>query len=79
MYRTIVLYIMQLTESEKKMVLDLLHIADGEDVNEIIERSLWEAWLTRTLILNAPSKYIKLYLRERYALRKMSNLLPHDV
>lgn len=70
---------MELKEREKLLVLEILLKADGEDIEEIIERSIWKEWLTRSLVLGANSKHLRLYIEERYGVRKQQKLIPHDV
>jgi len=62
---------MQLTEQQKQSVLDILSLADGEDVNEIINRSFHKDDLTHSLILECRHDDLEYYLSERYELETL--------
>ena len=57
---------MELTEQQKQTVLDILSLADGEDMEEIIDRSTFKDYLTRSLIMDCiDDKDLEYYLSER--------------
>ena len=57
---------MELTEQQKQTVLDILSLADGEDMDEIIDRSTFKDYLTRSLIMDCiDDKDLEYYLSER--------------
>jgi hypothetical protein len=56
---------MELTEQQKQTVLDILSFADGEDMDEIIDRSTFKDYLTRSLIMDCTDMDLKYYVSER--------------
>ena len=57
---------MELTEQQKQMVLDILSCADGEDMEEIINKSGFKDYLTRSLIMDCiDDEDLEYYLSER--------------
>jgi len=63
---------MELTEQQKQIVLDILSFADGEDMEEIIDRSTFKDYLTRSLIMDCIDDIdLKYYLSERDELIKI--------
>jgi hypothetical protein len=56
---------MELTEQQKQTVLDILSFADGEDMEEIIDRSTFKDYLTRNLIMDCTDDDLKYYVSER--------------
>jgi hypothetical protein len=63
---------MELTEQQKQTVLDILSFADGEDMEEIIDRSTFKDYLTRSLIMDCIDDMdLKYYLSERDELIKI--------
>ena len=57
---------MELTEQQKQSVLDILSLADGEDMEEIINKSGFKDYLTRSLIMDCiDDKDLEYYLSER--------------
>jgi hypothetical protein len=57
---------MELTEQQKQTVLDILSLADGEDMDEIINKSGFKDYLTRSLIMDClDDKDLEYYLSER--------------
>jgi hypothetical protein len=56
---------MELTEQQKQTVLDILSFADGEDMEEIIDRSTFKDYLTRNLIMDCTDEDLKYYVSER--------------
>jgi hypothetical protein len=63
---------MELTEQQKQTVLDILSFADGEDMEEIIDRSTFKDYLTRSLIMDCIDDIdLKYYLSERDELIKI--------
>ena len=58
---------MELTEQQKQTVLDILSFADGEDMEEIINKSGFKDYLTRSLIMDCiDDEDLEYYLSERY-------------
>ena len=57
---------MELTEQQKQTVLDILSFADGEDMEEIINKSGFKDYLTRSLIMDCTDEDLEYYLSERY-------------
>lgn len=55
---------MQLTEQQKQLVLNILSFADGEDMDEIINRSTFKDYLTRSLIMDCTDMDLKYYVSE---------------
>lgn len=64
---------MKLTALEKDLVLAILNRADGEDLDEIVNKSLFEEYITRSLILRSSNVNLKNTLGERNELRNMNN------
>ncbi len=63
---------MELTEQQKQTVLNILSFADGEDMDEIIDRSTFKDYLTRSLIMDCIDDMdLKYYLSERDELIKI--------
>ena len=63
---------MELTEQQKQLVLNILSFADGEDMDEIIDRSTFKDYLTRSLIMDCIDDMdLKYYLSERDELIKI--------
>jgi hypothetical protein len=63
---------MELTEQQKQLVLNILSFADGEDMEEIIDRSTFKDYLTRSLIMDCIDDMdLKYYLSERDELIKI--------
>ena len=57
---------MELTEQQKQTVLDIIFWADGEDMEEIINKSGFKDYLTRSLIMDCiDDKDLEYYLSER--------------
>ena len=57
---------MELTEQQKQTVLDIISLADGEDMEEIIDKSGFKDYLTRSLIMDCiDDKDLEYYLSER--------------
>jgi hypothetical protein len=56
---------MELTEQQKQLVLNILSFADGEDMEEIIDRSTFKDYLTRNLIMDCTDEDLKYYVSER--------------
>jgi hypothetical protein len=56
---------MELTEQQKQTVLDIISLADGEDMDEIINRSTFKDYLTRNLIMDCTDMDLKYYVSER--------------
>ena len=57
---------MELTEQQKQTVLDILSFADGEDMEEIINKSGFKDYLTRSLIMDCiDDEDLEYYLSER--------------
>jgi hypothetical protein len=56
---------MELKESEKELAIAILSLADGEDVDEIVDKSCFKDYLTRSLILQASDIDLDLILEER--------------
>jgi hypothetical protein len=56
---------MELTEQQKQLVLNILSFADGEDMDEIIDRSTFKDYLTRSLIMDCTDMDLKYYVSER--------------
>ena len=52
---------MELTEQQKQTVLDIISLADGEDMEEIINRSTFKDYLTRNLIMDCTDMDLKYY------------------
>ena len=57
---------MELTEQQKQTVLDIISLADGEDMDEIIDRSNFKDYLSRSLIMDCTDEDLEYYLSERY-------------
>jgi hypothetical protein len=55
---------MELTEQQKQTVLDIISLADGEDMDEIINRSTFKDYLTRNLIMDCANMDLKYYVSE---------------
>ena len=70
---------MELNTLEKDLVITILSRADGEDIDDIVRRSNFEEYLTRSLILRASNVEIFETLKERIYLKKNNNLTPLDV
>jgi hypothetical protein len=57
---------MELTEQQKQTILDIISLADGEDMDEIINKSGFKDYLTRSLIMDClDDKDLEYYLSER--------------
>ena len=56
---------MELTTQQKELVLDILSRADGEDVQEIINESVFKNYLTRILVLECNDEVLNEYINER--------------
>ena len=57
---------MELTEQQKQTVLDIISLADGEDMEEIINKSGFKDYLTRSLIMDCiDDEDLEYYLSER--------------
>ena len=57
---------MELTEQQKQTVLDIIFWADGEDMEEIINKSGFKDYLTRSLIMDCiDDEDLEYYLSER--------------
>ena len=56
---------MELTTQQKQIVLDVLAKADGEDVQEIINESVFKNYLTRILVLECNDEVLNEYINER--------------
>ena len=69
---------MELTALEKDLVVAILNRADGEDMEEIVERSNFQGHLTRSLMLSASSTDIKNISDERNELIKRRITLALD-
>jgi hypothetical protein len=61
---------MELTALEKDLVVAILNRADGEDMEEIVERSTFQGYLIRSLMLGASNTDIQNVLDERNELIK---------
>lgn len=62
---------MELTTQQKELVLSILSEADGEDVQEIINESVFKDYLTRTLILECSNEDLNEYINERNELQTL--------
>lgn len=56
---------MELTALEKDLVVAILNRADGEDMDEIVKKSKFEKYLTRSLMLNSSNNDVENILKER--------------
>ena len=56
---------MELTTQQKELVLSILSEADGEDVQEIINESVFKDYLKRILVLECSDEELDEYTNER--------------
>lgn len=61
---------MELTNQEKQQVLDILSKADGEDIEQIINQSGFDKYLTRALTIKSSTEDLNYYIKERDSLTK---------
>lgn len=62
---------MELTEEQKKIVVNILSKADGEDMDEIVNNTGFGDYLLRSLILRASDDDIQYLLEEIKHLAKL--------
>ena len=62
---------MELTTQQKELVLSILSEADGEDVQEIINESVFKDYLTRIFILECSDEELNEYTNERNELQTL--------
>ena len=63
---------MELTTQQKELVLSILSEADGEDVQEIINESVFKDYLTRILVLECSDEELVEYTNERNELQTLN-------
>lgn len=63
---------MELTTQQKELVLSILSEADGEDVQEIINESVFKDYLTRILVLECNNEVLDEYINERNELQTLN-------
>ena len=62
---------MELTTQQKELVLSILSEADGEDVQEIINESVFKDYLTRIFVLECNDEELNEYTNERNELQTL--------
>lgn len=70
---------MELSTLEKELAVAILNKADGEDVDEIMENSLFKEYLTRSLVLEASDADLKCILEEREEINRGVYVTESDI
>lgn len=56
---------MELSRLEKDTIVDMLNRADGEDIEELINRSGFEDYLLHSLVMKATWESVNYYIEEK--------------
>jgi hypothetical protein len=70
---------MELSTLEKELAVAILNKADGEDMDELLDRSYFKTRLTRSLVLEASDTDLKYILEERETINRGVYVTESDI